>query len=196
MVTKAINAFPPVIVKVAGDGQPRYALVVNVTPTIGAKDIRESTTPAQREARATELKAAAEEKARLRTAAGKKDKKGKSQQPVVKTNSEVPSGGKLVAGALSISKEAKDAAKNSGCAAMTGLSTSLNTNASKNARKKEKKRQAKKQREAQGGARQGARLSHHRRRQPPRTRRPSSPPRRSRPQAALVSTRRRRTTRD
>ena len=51
--------------------------MVTVTPTFGVKDIREPTSPAPREARAAKLKAAAEEKAWLRTATGKKGKKGK-----------------------------------------------------------------------------------------------------------------------
>ena len=103
-----------------GSKGPRYAPVVTVAPAFGAVDIRESTTPAQREARAAELKAAAEEKARLKTA-------GKTA-----AKSAASKGGKAAASTPSLSKEAKDAAKS-------------NKRAAKNAKKqaqKEKKRPA------------------------------------------------------
>ena len=52
------------------------------TRTFGAKDIRESTTPAQRELRAVE-----EEQARLKAEAGKKVK---GQRPASKAKTEAP----------------------------------------------------------------------------------------------------------
>ena len=87
------------IFEVAADEQLRYSLGVLATPTFWAKDIREFTTPAQREARAAELKAAAEEKARRKTGANKK----------LKDKVVTPKGGKPVAGTPSLSQEAKDA---------------------------------------------------------------------------------------
>ena len=58
---------------------------MTVTPHFAAKDIRESTNPAQREARAGQLKAAAEEKARLKAAAEKKAKRKSYEVKLSKT---------------------------------------------------------------------------------------------------------------
>ena len=81
------SALPPMIVGVTADGKLRYAPVVTTTPMFQAKDIRETTTPAQRAARAAELKAAAEEKARGKLTKGKK---GKGQRSVNQTKTVAP----------------------------------------------------------------------------------------------------------
>ena len=117
--------------------------MVTVTPTFGAKDITESTIPAQREAKAAELKAAAEEKASLKAAEGKK---GKSQRMAAPAKTEAPKWGRMAAGMPALSKEAKDAAKTSGRNAMTGLNASINSN-TKSARKKKKNKKKKKKRQ-------------------------------------------------